>query len=150
MNPYDVISEFYRPGSGLYRTLVRHGEQVAAKAVTVARGLTDQRPDTAFIEAAALLHDIGIFMTWAPGIGCRGIHPYVCHGVFGRELLEHKGLFRHAGVCERHVGVASLLTTLSGSSFPFPEGICALLPLKNRSSPMPTNFTAKGTPLKSR
>lgn len=144
MNPYNVISEFYRPGSGLYRTLVRHGEQVAAKAVTVARGLADQRPDTAFIEAAALLHDIGIFMTWAPGIGCRGIHPYVCHGVLGRELLEHKGLFRHAGVCERHVGVGITVDDIIRQFLPLPRRDMRPITLEEQIIAYADKFYSKG------
>jgi uncharacterized protein len=58
-----------------------------------------------FIEEAAMLHDIGIFMTNARGIGCFGDKKYICHGYLGRELLERDGLPRHALVCERHVGV---------------------------------------------
>ena len=62
-------------------------------------------PDMEFIEEAALLHDIGIFMTDAPEIGCYGDEDYICHGFLGRDLLEKEGLPVHALVCERHVGV---------------------------------------------
>jgi len=53
-----------------------------------------------FIEEAALLHDIGIFNTNLPKIGCYGRHPYISHGYLGRELLENEGLAAHALVCE--------------------------------------------------
>ena len=52
-----------------------------------------------------MLHDIGIFLTHAPQIGCHGDKPYICHGYLGRELLEKEGFPRHAIVCETHVGV---------------------------------------------
>ena len=48
-------------------------------------------PDIEFIRTAALLHDIGIFMTHAPKFGCFGDHPYLAHGYLGRELLEREG-----------------------------------------------------------
>jgi len=144
MNPYNVISEFYEPGSALYQTLVRHGEQVTAKALSVARGLTDQRIDTAFIEAAALLHDIGIFMTRAPEIGCRGVHPYVCHGVLGRELLEHKGFIRHAGVCERHVGVGITVEDIIRQSLPLPRRNMCPVTLEEQIIAYADKFYSKG------
>jgi uncharacterized protein len=104
MDPIEIISEFYTPGSGAFDMLVRHGRQVAEKALAAAGRMRHLNPDLAFIEEAALLHDIGIFLTRAPGLGCSGDKPYLCHGVIGGELLEKKGLPHHALVCERHVG----------------------------------------------
>lgn len=121
MNPYDIIAEFYAPGSDLHRIMVRHGEQVAGKALDVARGLGPADLDMAFIEEAALLHDIGIFMTRARSIGCVGEYPYVCHGYLGREIFERKGFFRHARVCERHVGVGITIDDIIGQALPLPR-----------------------------
>lgn len=120
MNPYALISEFYAPGSEAHRILVRHGKQVAAKALAVARRLSAAAPDLRFIEEAALLHDIGVCMTRAPEIGCTGSHPYVCHGYLGRELLEQRGLVRHALVCERHVGVGIPMEEIRRRRLPLP------------------------------
>ena len=60
--------------------------------------------DTGFVEEAAMLHDLGIFLTDAPRIYCFGNEPYLCHGYLGAELLRELGYERHARVCERHTG----------------------------------------------
>ena len=78
---------------------------MAKKALDIATRVGHLKPDIPFIEAASMLHDIGIFMTNEPGIGCFGDKKYICHGYLGREVLEKEGLPRHALVCERHVGV---------------------------------------------
>ncbi len=57
-----------------------------------------------FIEEASMLHDIGIFKTYAPQIGCNGEYPYIYHGYLGGQILKNKGFERHALVCERHPG----------------------------------------------
>ena len=144
MNPYTVISEFYAPGSELHRIMVRHGEQVAGKALDVARGLASESPDLAFIEEAALVHDIGIFMTRAPALGCRGAYPYVCHGYLGREILERKGLLRHARVCERHVGVGITLEEIVSRALPLPHRDMRPVTLEEEIVAYADKFFSKG------
>lgn len=144
MNPYDVISEFYAPGSELHRIMIRHGEQVAGKALGVARRLAPSDLDMAFIEEAALLHDIGIFMTRARSIGCRGAYPYVCHGVLGREILERKGFFRHARVCERHVGVGITIDDIIGQALPLPRRDMRPVTLEEQIIAYADKFYSKG------
>ena len=117
-NPIDIISEFYDPDSKAYKILIQHGGQVAGKAVEVARRVPHLSPDLKFIEEAAMLHDIGIFLTNAPGLGCTGEFPYIFHGYLGRKILEKRGLPRHALVCERHVGVGITLEDVRHLSFP--------------------------------
>ena len=78
-------------------------------------------PDLEFVEQAAMLHDIGIFYARAPEIGCFGEYPYICHGYLGRALLEEKELFRHALVCERHVGVGLTLEEIRKYHLPLPH-----------------------------
>lgn len=73
-----------------------------------------------FIREAALLHDIGVFATDAPGIGCTGTEPYIRHGVIGSELLVQEGLPRHALVCERHTGVGLTLELIQKRKLPLP------------------------------
>ncbi|MFO7932061.1 MAG: HD domain-containing protein [Thermodesulfobacteriota bacterium] len=104
MSPLDLIEKYYPPGSLAYRVLIRHSGLVAEAAVKVAGRVPHLLPDAAFIWEAAMLHDIGIFYTYSPEIGCFGQHPYLSHGYLGRALLEEHGLPRHALVCERHVG----------------------------------------------
>ena len=121
MNPIEIIEEHYDPESETFRILVAHGRQVARKALDSAAALSHLSPDLTFIEEAAMLHDIGIFLTSLPEIGCNGNQPYVCHGYLGRELLEKKGLKRHALVCERHVGVGISAADIRRYHLPIPN-----------------------------
>ena len=121
MNPLDVIDRFYPPDSIARKVLLVHGRQVADKALAVARGLPELHPDLAFIESAALLHDIGMIRTRVPELGCHGESPYIQHGVIGREMLESAGLPEHALVCERHVGVGITVEDIREQHLPLPE-----------------------------
>lgn len=121
MDPIAIIREFYAPGSGAFDMLVKHGSQVAEKALAAAERVAHSNPDMAFIEEAAMLHDIGIFLTRAPALGCTGDKPYVCHGVLGRGLLEEKALPRHALVCERHVGAGISADDIRRAGLPLPH-----------------------------
>ena len=101
-----IIERYYTPGNDDYRVLVSHSRQVADLAVALSQRLIDNGVpiDIEFVEEAAMLHDIGMCRTDAPGIHCHGTEPYILHGIIGREMLEGMGLFRHARVCERHTG----------------------------------------------
>jgi uncharacterized protein len=121
MKPLETLREFYDPASITFKMLLAHGRAVAAKALSIANKLPAPHLDAPFIEEAALLHDIGIFLTRTPALGCTGVHPYVCHGYLGRELLEGKGLFRHALVCERHVGVGISVEDIHREKLPLPQ-----------------------------
>jgi uncharacterized protein len=144
MNPYDLIAEFYRPGSRSHRILVRHGEQVAEKALAVARRLARGDLNMGFIAEAALVHDIGVFLTRAPGIGCTGNHPYVCHGYLGRNLLDRKGLRRHARVCERHVGVGISIEEIIARALPLPRRDMRPVTLEEQIIAYADKFYSKG------
>ena len=75
----------------------------------------------AFVREASLLHDIGIFLTDAPGIQCFGKEPYICHGLLGGQLLRSEGLPRHARVAERHTGTGLTIETIRRQQLPLPE-----------------------------
>src|SRR6266508_1744628 len=107
MNAVDAVAllEKYFPNPPALAMIVEHSRLVAAKALQIAGSLGHAGLDLAFIEEAALLHDIGVCRTAVPDIGCYGSDPYIRHGVIGREILEAEGLPRHALVCERHIGV---------------------------------------------
>jgi len=121
VNPLDIINEFYRPGSDLHTVLVEHSRQVADKSLEIAKGLDHLNPDLGFIETAAMLHDIGIFKTSAPAIGCHGDRPYICHGYLGRELLDRLGLPKALGrVAERHTGAGITLDNILKAKLPLP------------------------------
>jgi uncharacterized protein len=101
--------------------LIAHSKAVARKALEVARQVPHLEPDLRFTEEAALLHDIGMIRTHAPGLGCHGDLPYICHGVEGRLILEAEGLPAHALVCERHVGAGLTVSDIRKNKFPIPR-----------------------------
>ena len=73
------------------------------------------------LEEAAMVHDIGIFLTNAPGIGCFGDFPYLCHGYLGADLMREEGYPIHALVCERHTGAGISLSDIEMSDLPLPR-----------------------------
>ena len=121
MDPIDIISKYYTPGSKLFDIVVNHGQQVAKKALSAADNVSHLNCDKNFIKEAAMLHDIGIFLTAWPKLGCFGKHPYVCHGYLGRELLEKNQMPEHALVCERHVGLGITIEDIIRHKLPLPE-----------------------------
>jgi uncharacterized protein len=121
MDPYEIIARYYDPASAAFRILTAHGELVARKALAAAARVEHLRPDLAFIHSAGLLHDIGIFLTDSPGLGCRGTEPYIRHGILGRGLLEALGLSRLGLVCERHVGAGIVAADIRRRGLPLPE-----------------------------
>jgi uncharacterized protein len=120
MDAVEIIGRHYAPASKSHRILLEHGRRVAEKALTAAARVPHLAPDLAFVESAALLHDIGIFLTDSPILDCHGREPYIRHGILGRELLEALGLSRHGLVCERHVGVGISAEDIQRSNLPLP------------------------------
>jgi uncharacterized protein len=120
MNPIDILAEYYDRRSKTFNILVDHGKQVAEKALMTAGQVSHLKPDLKLIENAAMLHDIGIMETDSPGLGCRGKHPYICHGILGREMLEKIGMSEYGLICERHVGVGISAEDVSRFNLPLP------------------------------
>jgi uncharacterized protein len=121
MNPIDFLTQYYDSNSKTLKILVEHGRQVAKKALVAARQVPEFKPDLEFINTAAMLHDIGIFLTRTPQFGCFGKHPYICHGILGGELLKEKGHSKLALVCERHVGVGISIEDIQRHNLPLPN-----------------------------
>ncbi|MCD8178180.1 MAG: HDIG domain-containing protein [Tannerellaceae bacterium] len=121
MNLLDIYSQYYSYGSDSYKILYTHSRSVADKALNLAQMHPEMSLDTAFIEEAALLHDIGVFLCNAPGIDCHGEADYICHGYLGAELLRKEGLARHALVCERHTGAGITLKEILERNLPLPR-----------------------------
>jgi len=120
MDPLEIISKYYKPRSKAYNILVTHGHVVAEKALKIARQHNELLADVKFINEAASLHDIGIFMTNSPKLYCFGEHPYLCHGYLGGELLIKEGFPDHALVCERHIGVGITTEEIIANKLPLP------------------------------
>lgn len=104
MDINELIDRYYPAGTRRRDIFLRHSRSVADKALEIAREKAlDLDPDV--IERAAMLHDIGIFLTDAPGIDCHGTAPYIAHGSLGAALLRDNGFDeRYARVAERHTG----------------------------------------------
>lgn len=120
MNPIAILEKYYPPGSPAHSILLGHSLAVAEKAESVTRRFDPIQVDAGFVREAAILHDIGILFTSAPGLGCDGPLPYLAHGVKGREILEAEGLHRHALVCERHIGVGLSAEEIAAQGLPVP------------------------------
>lgn len=121
MNPYQIIEKYYDKHSKLYEILIIHSEQVRDKALEVVDKHPELLADREFIAQAAMLHDIGIFLTNAPEIECFGDKKYICHGYLGSDLLVNEGLQRHALVCERHTGTGLSLEYILENKLPLPH-----------------------------
>lgn len=121
MNALDIIEKYYDKNSDLYRLLVKHSAQVMNKALAIVDKHPELGADKQFIAEAAMLHDIGIYLTNAPSILCYGDKPYICHGYLGAEILQKEGLPRHALVCERHTGTGLSVEDIERQGLPLPH-----------------------------
>lgn len=124
MNKYvqNIIDKYYPEGTRLRDIYMSHCRSVAELAAEINRrkhlGLD---PDK--VEAAAMLHDIGIFLTDADGIDCHGTEPYIRHGILGAKLLREEGVDEQiAAVAERHTGAGITATDISEMELPLPPG----------------------------
>lgn len=120
MDPFEIINKYYPEGSEAREILIIHSENVARKAMKIADkiGLDDDR--IRFIYEATMLHDIGMYLTDAPEIGCHGSYPYICHGYLGHDLLVREGFPEHAKVCERHTGTGISKREIKERHLPIP------------------------------
>lgn len=121
MNPIEIIDKYYQEGSELRHILLTHSRSVADKAVQIADRHPELQADRTFLYEAAMLHDIGIFLTDADGICCFGDKPYICHGYLGADLMRAEGYPRHALVCERHTGAGLSLEQIVTQNLPVPH-----------------------------
>ena len=121
MNPLTLIDKFYPEENELKHILLVHSRSVTDKALALAKKHPELDLDLNFIEEAAMLHDIGIFLTDAPDIQCFGTHPSICHGYLGTDLVRKEGFPRHALVCERHTGAGLSLQDIEEQNLPVPH-----------------------------
>ena len=106
----ELFDKYYPEGKNnaeetkLRKLLIKHSRDVADRALRIVDAHPELHLDRQFVEDGALLHDIGIFMTDAPGIHCHGNRPYIEHGKIGGEIMRKEGHDDLARVCERHTG----------------------------------------------
>lgn len=115
-----IIDKYYESGSPLREILINHSRQVADMALAINKaaglGLDPQQ-----VEAAAMLHDIGIFLTNAPGIKCFGTEHYIRHGILGASLLRSDQAPEWAArVAERHTGAGLTAADIKAENLPLP------------------------------
>ena len=106
MDFWKILNKYYpiEKSEELRYIYITHAKKVTEFALELSKKHPELSLDNNFIEEAAMLHDIGIFLTNAPRIHCNGEEEYICHGYLGAELLRKEGFPRHARVCERHTG----------------------------------------------
>jgi uncharacterized protein len=121
MDPQLIIDKYYKKGTKLYNIYMSHVTDVTNKALSITHKHPELAVNVNFIEEASMLHDIGIFKTHAPRIGCYGEYPYICHGYLGNELLTNEGYPKHALVCERHTGTGITLQMIIEKNLPLPH-----------------------------
>ena len=68
----ELIDKYYSDNAPLREILLTHSRSVADMALDVARRHPELGADETFLYEAAMLHDIGVFLTDAPGIQCFG------------------------------------------------------------------------------
>ena len=121
MNYQSIIDKYYPEDNELRHILITHSQSVARKALQIVSSHPELNLDAQFVEEASMLHDIGIFLTDAPGIMCFGSKPYICHGRLGAELLRREGFEKHARVCERHTGAGISMQEIERQQLPLPH-----------------------------
>lgn len=121
MSPVTIIDKYYPEDTERKHILSVHSRLVAEKALWIADRHPELQLDKDFLYEAGMLHDIGIFLTDAPGIFCFGDQPYICHGYLGADLMRREGYPRHALVCERHTGAGLSLDDIIAQNLPVPH-----------------------------
>lgn len=119
-----IIDKYYPADRKVRGILLSHSHAVATMALAIARSkhlpLSEEE-----IENAAMLHDIGIIATDAPGIDCHGTAPYLAHGAIGADMLRAEGAPEiYALVAERHTGAGLTAAEIEARSLPMPADRC--------------------------
>lgn len=121
MDYKSIILKYYPDDDALRALLVRHSKDVARLALRIVDAHPEYDVDRRFVKEGAMLHDIGIFLTDAPGIYCHGADPYITHGWHGGQLLRKEGFPDHARVCERHTGAGITAEEIIARHLPLPQ-----------------------------
>ncbi len=121
MELHPFILKYYPEDNELRQLLVLHSEQVARRALRICDPPPELGLNADFLREAALIHDIGIFKTNAPGIHCYGEAPYLTHGVMGAALMRQEGREDLARICERNTGTGLTAANIREQGLPLPE-----------------------------
>lgn len=121
MNIQNIIDKYYPEDNALKHIYMTHACKVAELSLDIASRHPELQLDVKFLEEAAMLHDLGIFLVDAPRIHCFGNAPYICHGYLGASLLRNDGYEKHALVCERHTGTGLSKELIEREGWPLPR-----------------------------
>ena len=146
MDVQAVFNKYYQPGTPLYNSVWSHSRLVADKALQLAQAHPELEIDLDFVYEAAIIHDIGVFLTNAPSIYCTGDQPYICHGVLGAELMRADGYPRHALVCERHSGTGLTVPDIIAQNLPLPHRDMCPVSLEEKLVCFADKFYSKSNP----
>ncbi|WP_346702709.1 HD domain-containing protein [Barnesiella sp. An22] len=146
MDVQAVFNKYYQPGTPLYNSVWSHSRLVADKALQLAQAHPELEIDLNFVYEAAMIHDIGVFLTNAPSIYCTGDQPYICHGVLGAELMRADGYPRHALVCERHTGTGLTVADIIAQNLPLPHRDMCPVSLEEKLVCFADKFYSKSNP----
>ena len=141
-----VIDKYYSDNPPLKDLLILHSRLVADKALKIVDAHPELGADRQFVEEAAMLHDIGIFLTDAAPIHCFGKYHYLCHGYLGADLLRKENLPRHALVAERHTGTGLTLKQIMERNLPVPHREMVPLSMEEKIVCFADKFFSKTRP----
>ena len=140
-----LIHRYYPEDNALRRMLLHHSRQVCARALKIVERHPELGANRNLVETGAMLHDIGIFLTDAPGIHCHGTAHYILHGSLGAQLLRNEAeqlkekkrqelqlqevqlqeelhfYEALARICERHTGTGLTRQTIIERGLPDPQ-----------------------------
>lgn len=125
-----LLHRYYPEDNALRRMLLHHSRQVCARALQIVERHPELGANRNLVEAGAMLHDIGIFLTDAPGIHCHGTAHYILHGSLGAQLLRNEAeqlkeelhfYEALARICERHTGTGLTRQTIIERGLPDPH-----------------------------
>jgi uncharacterized protein len=142
-----LIDKYYPKDRPVRNILTTHSSLVRDKALLTAQLHPELQADTALLESGAMLHDIGIIMTNAPGIDCHGKHPYIMHGVLGFELLKDNGFHPIARIAERHTGAGLSSQEILEQGLPLPVRDMLPISIEEQIIAFADKFFSKGRDL---
>jgi len=117
----EIIDTYFPKGSEMRNYYFLHVESVTKKALAVCDKNPHLQANRDLVEAAAMLHDIGICRVFAPEIGCYGEAPYIQHGILGAEIVRREGWDDIVPFCENHIGAGITKTDIITRHLALPE-----------------------------
>lgn len=117
----ELLHKKYAPNEKLLSSVYTHCqiiEEIAAQLIE-AKGLN---VDKAFVRAACLLHDLGVYALFDRSGNKTAGYNYMNHGIRGEELLRKEGLAPElARIASHHLGVGFTKDDIRKQGLPFKQ-----------------------------